>query len=527
MARSAPYGPLNAVDVLVLSSFIYLLNVSRHVAKYLISAGSVGELIIGMIYGTPITQWLHEYLQKATHDLGFIGVILLIFEGGLFTHLEELQRNIFLSMTVASTGVIVPMGLSFLLLCVGYGYPISTAFASGAALATTSLGTTFFILSTQTPYDPDGPEVHCPDAAKDIRHTRIGSVLQSAALIDDVIGLVLVSIVPIVTGELIFGTYNRTLAEAIARPIGVSMALFLLIVVRPVREAITLMINKLCDVLLKPKFARTSECSILLFLLVLILSGIVAGVYYAGASPLLGAWVAGCLIGNVDEASGRTSDVDVQVEGEAAYPSEPPREFPRSFRATYKRYFAPIQTPIFEPFFFATIGYAIPFRDLWNGRVIWRGLIYAILMALSKLVAGLWVLIWPTGAMFTRAELPACQPPITELPASKPHTAEASTSTSISKSHKLEPTISRYADSTAPSRLTGKSTRPFYPTMFLCVAMVARGEIGLIVAQLGGLTGEPYLVVMWAIVLCTIGGAVSVGKLLKHKRKQCLAGVWG
>jgi len=62
--------------------------------------------------------------------------------------------------------------------------------------------------------------------------------------------------------------------------------------------------------------------------------------------------------------------------------------------------------------------------------------------------------------------------------------------------------------------------------------MTARGEIGFLIASLAETTGlfasssttnagssEIYLVVTWAIVLCTIIGPLSVGTLVKRVRR--------
>lgn len=80
-ARNDPYSQLGAVDVLVLSSFIYTLNVARHISDHLIHAGLVGEIIVGMIYGTPLAQLLYPAWQEAIRALGYIGLVLLVFEG--------------------------------------------------------------------------------------------------------------------------------------------------------------------------------------------------------------------------------------------------------------------------------------------------------------------------------------------------------------------------------------------------------------------------------------------------------------
>lgn len=43
---------------------------------------------------------------------------------------------------------------------------------------------------------------------------------------------------------------------------------------------------------------------------------------------------------------------------------------------------------IFVPLFFISIGFSIPFLQLWTGKRIWRGIVYAILMTIGKLLAG-------------------------------------------------------------------------------------------------------------------------------------------
>jgi len=109
---------------------------------------------------------------------------------------------------IAITGILIPIGLSFTLIPLflpGEVGPLS-AFAAGAALSSTSLGTTFTILST----------------AK-LATTKIGTVLTGAALLDDVVGLVMVKIISSIQ--------SGVTAEAVLRPIGVSIAfLFVMLV---------------------------------------------------------------------------------------------------------------------------------------------------------------------------------------------------------------------------------------------------------------------------------------------------------
>ena len=65
-------------------------------------------------------------------------------------------------------------------------------------------------------------------------------------------------------------------------------------------------------------------------------------------------------------------------------------------------------------------------------------------------------------------------------------------------------------------------TQTWKPATFLGMAMVARGEIGLLIIQIGlndtpFLTEEAFTTATWAIVLNTIIGPVAVGLLLKNQ----------
>lgn len=86
-----------------------------------------------------------------------------------------------LATSTAVVGVLLPIAFTFALFH-AFSYPPITAFTAGAALASTSLGTTFFVLKAQS-------------SALDLATTRVGSALVAAALIDDIISLVLLSVI--------------------------------------------------------------------------------------------------------------------------------------------------------------------------------------------------------------------------------------------------------------------------------------------------------------------------------------------
>lgn len=133
----------------------------------------------------------------------------------------------------------------------------------------------------------------------------------------------------------------------------------------------------------------------------------------------------------------------------------------------------PTPVQIFGPFFFASIGFTIPFLQLWTGRIIWRGIVYAILMTIGKLIVGACVV----GAdALSLADAPATFP----LDAnSSPGTTTAAEKTSYTST----PSLTSSSTSTRTARWLLRVHLPqtdvLPPAAFLGFALVARGEIGV------------------------------------------------
>jgi hypothetical protein len=177
----------------------------------------------------------------------------------------------------------------------------------------------------------------------------------------------------------------------------------------------------------------------------------------------------------------------------------------------YNGYYAPAVNRILKPFFFAAIGFSIPISKMFQGPVIWRGLAYATLMAVSKLCCGLWLVRFTTASPRSQAAKRELVPATREL---------------------------QNRNKSPRTRWQNPLPRPksLYPASILGCAMVARGEIGFLIAALAAtngiftnhnaatsetssLTSELYLVVMWAILLCTIFGPLALGVLAKRVRR--------
>ena len=125
-----PYEEPGITVILSLTSFLVLLNAIRFVLDHLLYCGIIGEILIGVIWGLPVggTAWLTVGAQETIQALGYLGLIGLVFEGGLSTDLALLRKTAYLSVSVATVGLLMPIALSFLLLVL--------PFSNSAGLAT-------------------------------------------------------------------------------------------------------------------------------------------------------------------------------------------------------------------------------------------------------------------------------------------------------------------------------------------------------------------------------------------------------
>lgn len=80
-ASSLPYHEPSIVQVLTLSSFGLLLNLTNWALERTIYCGLVGQILIGVFWGTPLGDWLDSSIEAAVVQLGYLGLILLVYEG--------------------------------------------------------------------------------------------------------------------------------------------------------------------------------------------------------------------------------------------------------------------------------------------------------------------------------------------------------------------------------------------------------------------------------------------------------------
>ncbi|KAI2794129.1 hypothetical protein POX_a00719 [Penicillium oxalicum] len=572
-----------------LTGFLVVLNLVNFFLEKILYCGLIGQIFVGILWGTPGAKWLGSETETVLQQLGYLGLIMLVYEGGLSTSIKSVRANIILSVCVAITGIGAPMGLSFILNEL-VGATSLQAFAAGAALCSTSLGTTFSILS-----------------ATNLVSTRLGTVTTSAAMLDDVVGLVMVQII-----SNLGGTASSFDSLTVIRPVfvstGFAVGLFLLcaFLFKPMLKMI------LSKKLKTPHSMRSMHVAFLYHTGLLV--GLVAGATFAGTSSLFAAYLAGVIVTWLDgliaessspsrEASSGTSRTDQlnsatdeNRDSSSRRRGRQPQASSESCMRTqhgkaptgkevYEKYYKQPVGCILTPLFFASIGFAIPITEMFRGSIVWRGMIYALLMMFGKLITGVWLVRFsfrPFANLANGLKRPSsrtrlrcmtsrsgkhrkneqCVP--VEIPMQSSREGIAASGNRVDTggletkhrelSNNQTPTVhhARQGEPNTTTRQSSTSTFPpkpksLYPPAILGLAMVARGEVGYLIASLAqsqgifatgpsGGTSDVYLVIIWAISICTLVGPICVGTLVKRvKRLQGVRGgsgpdplgVWG
>jgi Kef-type K+ transport system membrane component KefB len=146
--------------------------------------GIVGEIFAGILVGPSVLGWIapSEFLTA----LSDLGAMFLLFRVGLEVRASDLMKVGGVATVVACCGVIVPflMGWAIMLL---WGSAANEAIFVGAAMVATSVGITAQVLSSNG-----------------LLHAVSSRIILAAAVIDDVLGLLVLAVVSSLTS----GSFN-------------------------------------------------------------------------------------------------------------------------------------------------------------------------------------------------------------------------------------------------------------------------------------------------------------------------------
>lgn len=303
----------------------------------------LGELVAGVILGGSVLGVIPDpgtEMYEIIHVFAEIGVSILLFEIGLETDLKEMFSVGRTASAVALIGVVLPFGLGFLYWYLanpsigvtpeGISFVIVCIFV-GATLTATSVGITARVLS-------DLERMHTPEAR----------IIIGAAVIDDVLGIVILAVVAGLASGAAVGVF--AISKIFVFAVG-----FLVLAVLIGNRFAPVLFDAVDKMRVRGVLLVTAFCFAL---------GVAALADWAGSAMIIGAFAAGLVLSS-------TNQFDSVVEK-----IEPVAD-------------------VFTPIFFVVVGAPvnvhlfIPGSAEFDGAVLVVGLILTAVAIFGKLVAGL------------------------------------------------------------------------------------------------------------------------------------------
>jgi Kef-type K+ transport system membrane component KefB len=328
---------------LILAAILIAAKLFGEVAQRFGQPAVLGELVAGVLLGGSVFGVIPPDgpIAEVVRVLAELGIVLLLFEIGLDTDLKQMFKVGAASLSVATVGVMLPFLLGFLYWSYAphpgsdAGGELSTvAIFVGATLTATSVGITARVLS-------------------DLRrmHTQEARIIIGAAVIDDVIGLVILSVV----SALAAGSSLSTLD--VLRVFAVAVGFLIVAVV-----AGRFLVPRLFDLVVRMRVRY-----VLLVFAVAFALGLSAVSSLAGSALIIGAFAAGLILSGTNQFD------------------------------TIEREVRPVAS-IFAPIFFVSVGASVNLRLLDPARDGSAGILgvaaaITVLAILGKVAAG-WAAPW-------------------------------------------------------------------------------------------------------------------------------------
>jgi Kef-type K+ transport system membrane component KefB len=156
-------------------------NLAGHLSQRAGLPSVFGKLVVGLVLGPAI---LHVVpLTQSIEDMANIGVVILMFVAGVETDLVQMRRVGLAATLAAWFGVLLPLGAGTIL-SFAFGFKLYSAIFVGTVLTATSVS-----ISAQTLQELG------------YLQTKVGSTILGAAIIDDVLGILVLAVVTAFGGE--------------------------------------------------------------------------------------------------------------------------------------------------------------------------------------------------------------------------------------------------------------------------------------------------------------------------------------
>jgi len=284
--------------------------------------GIVGQILAGILIGPWVLGWMAP--SEILGVLSDLGVMFLLFRVGLEVKSSELMKVGGTAALVAVGGVILPFLLGWGIMAL-WGEPDIEAIFTGAAMVATSVGITAEVLT-----------------AKGWLAEHASRIILGAAVIDDVLGLLVLSLVSSLAG----GPVNF-LELALTAVIALG---FTFIVAQWGSRTMSHLVPRV------QRIIRGSEGEFTVALTLLFALSLLA--VYAGVAAIVGAFLAGMALSEVVER--RVADLTSGV------------------------------SELLVPFFLVRVGLHLDLSTFSNARAVWLATIILIAAIISKFVGCAW-----------------------------------------------------------------------------------------------------------------------------------------
>ncbi len=264
---------LDLAIIVITSKFFGLI------ARKLKAPQVVGQIIAGLLIGPSVLGIVD--LTDFISQMAEIGVILLMFSAGLETNIKDLMKTGLKAFLIACAGVFVPL--------IG-GTLLYMGFYGAAAMGTDKFYSALFIGVIMTATSVSITVQSLRELGK--LKGEVGTTIMSAAIIDDVIGIIVLTFV------IGFKTPD-------SNPMSVVFSTFLFFVFAFIVGIILYKVMKLIDA----KYPHTRRIPIL-GLAICFIFAYVAEVYF-GIADITGAYVAGIIMCSLEDSDYIAEKMDI------------------------------------------------------------------------------------------------------------------------------------------------------------------------------------------------------------------------
>jgi Kef-type K+ transport system membrane component KefB len=358
-------GGVNTVDFLWLAVFLLLAKMGGFLEKWGQPA-VLGELVIGVVLGNLFLLGI-DLFESVKHDeiilfLAELGVVILLFQIGLESKIEDMRQVGMRAFLVAIVGVITPFVLGYFVgMWLMPGLSSYAYLFLGATLTATSVGITGRVFR---------------DLGK--LQTREAQIVLGAAVIDDVMGLIILAVVTaiVTTGAVSYMGMGWITLKAILFLIG---ALFLGQLLAPRIGKFLSLIQS--DTGMKFTIA-ISFCLIFSYL-----------AYLAGLAPIVGAFAAGLMLEHIhfDEFDKPAINKEIKAAVKNA-DTETQENVKKVLAHHHEEHLDRLVAPLghfLVPIFFIMTGMQVNLETLFDLKVLGIALVITLVAFVSKVVAGL------------------------------------------------------------------------------------------------------------------------------------------